>query len=477
MTEEIGIKKEENKKLRVSIKTIGCQMNMYDTEVAEGLLAGDGFEIVKEETLNMKNTDKGPKLPLDVFLMNTCSVREHAEERVFGRLGLLGKAKRFNPDLVVGLMGCMVEEHREKLFKRFPQLDLMVGTRNIKDLPRLVNEVRQTRRQTSLIKHEGISIEYTDQIQRKGKYHAWLPVMTGCNKVCTFCIVPMTRGAEVSMPAREVFREASRLVEEGVKCITLLGQNVNSYNGRSTVEGGGWKEKPASTFDLQPSTFPELLQMLCEIEGLERIAFTTSHPHDATEELFRVIAKNPKISRRFHLPLQSGSDRMLKRMKRLHTFAEYKAKIDQMRAIVPDIVVTTDIIAGFSGETEEDHKLSIRALEEIRYNDAYIYKYSVRPGTPAAKLPDDVPLPEKERRNAELLKIQREIANTLHEPWIGRTVEVFIEGLNERDASHLMCRSSQDKTVVIAGPESWTGSFKQVVLKELRNGTFLGVPA
>jgi tRNA-2-methylthio-N6-dimethylallyladenosine synthase len=393
---------------------------------------------------------------------------------VFGRLGLLGKAKRFNPDLIVGLMGCMVEEHREKLFKRFPQLDLMVGTRNIKDLPRLVQEVRQTRRQTAMIKQDGISIEYTEQILRKGNFHAWLPIMTGCNKVCTFCIVPITRGAEVSMPARDVYREASRLVDDGVKCITLLGQNVNSYKRGSKVEGRGSKQAFPSTLHPPPSTdFPELLEMLCEIDGLERISFTTSHPHDATEELFRVIARNPKISRRFHLPLQSGSDRMLKRMKRLHTFAEYKEKIDLMREIIPDVCVTTDIISGFSGETEEDHRLTARALEEIRYDDAYIYKYSVRPGTPAAKLPDDVPLPIKEERNAELLTLQRRVASGVNEKWQGRTVEVFVEQVNERDESQLMCRTIHDKSVVVPGPKEWIGSFKTVTIQELRNGTFL----
>src|SRR3989338_3307223 len=197
-------------------------MNEYDTQVASGLLEHSGFQLAADEK------------SADVVLMNTCSVREHAEERVYGRLGLLGKAKRTNPDLIIGLMGCMVEEHREKLFKRFPQLDLMVGTRNIKELPSLIEEVRKSRRQVSQIKQDGISIEYTDLIKRSSKYYAWLPVMTGCDKVCTYCIVPMTRGREVSMPAREVYREASRLVSEGVKWITLLGQNVNSYNGNTT---------------------------------------------------------------------------------------------------------------------------------------------------------------------------------------------------------------------------------------------------
>jgi len=226
--------KKENKKTVVCIKTFGCQMNAYDSEVAEGVLGHQGYELVPD-ALESEAHSRNVRVNADVFLMNTCSVREHAEDRVYGRLGMLSKYKETNPELIIGLMGCMVEEHREKLFRRFPALDLMVGTRNIKELPGLIEEVRKNRRQVAKIRQDGISIEYTDQISRKGRFHAWLPIMTGCNKVCTFCIVPITRGSEVSMPARDVYREASRLVSEGVKWITLLGQNVNSYDGAQHV--------------------------------------------------------------------------------------------------------------------------------------------------------------------------------------------------------------------------------------------------
>ena len=432
-----------DKKLKVSIRTFGCQMNEYDTQVASGLLKHEGFQLTEDES------------QADVYLMNTCSVREHAEDRVFSRLGMLGKAKKRNPDLIVGLMGCMVEEHREKLFKRFPQLDLMVGTRNITELPALIEEVARNRKQVAKIKQDGLSIEYTDLIQRNSQYHAWLPIMTGCDKVCTFCIVPVTRGAEVSMPAREVYREASRLVGEGVKALTLLGQNVNSYSGGET-------------------DFPQLLDMLCRIDGLERIMFTTSHPSDATEELFQVIAKNPKISRRFHLPLQSGSDRMLKRMKRLHTYENYKAKINRMRELIPEIAVTTDMIAGFCGETEEDHRAAQRALEEIRYDGAYIYKYSVRPGTSASKLSDDVPIHEKARRHHELLEIQTRISGEINRGRIGKTVEVLVEEISPKDPSKLLGRTREEKRVVFSGEKALLGTFTQITLKSLRHETFLG---
>ncbi len=214
--------------------------------------------------------------------------------------------------------------------------------------------------------------------------------------------------------------------------------------------------------------------MLCQIDGLEQISFTTSHPHDATDELFRVIAKNPKISRRFHLPLQSGSDRILKRMKRLHTFADYKAKIDSLRALVPDVGVTTDIITGFSGESEEDHEATIRALCQIRYDGAYIYKYSVRQATPAAKLPDDVPFKTKEARNQELLDVQKRIMREINQDSLGREVSVLVEGVSSRDPNNLIGRTNQDKKVVFPGAKALIGSFQKIKLVDIKNETFAG---
>lgn len=431
-------------------------MNMYDSEVAEGLLKNEGYQLFHEVEGQAPSQKMDPDA--DIYLMNTCSVREHAEDRVFSRLGVLSKIKKNRPDLIVGLMGCMVEEHKEKLLKRFPALDLMVGTRNLKDLPSLIEEVRQTRQQVSSIHREGISIEYTDLINRHGKFHAWLPIMTGCNKVCTFCIVPITRGAEVSMAARDVYREASRLANEGVKWITLLGQNVNSYQGNSRGV----------------NTFAELLNDLCQIEGIARISFTTSHPHDATEDLYRVIAANSKISRRFHLPLQSGSDRVLKRMKRLHTFDQYKEKINLMRSMIPDVSITTDIIAGFSGETKEDHEETRKALEEVRYDGAYIYKYSVRPGTPAAKLADDVPFEEKEKRNAELLEVQKKITEENNRNWMGRKVNVFAEEVSSRNPKNLVGRTRQEKKIVFEAPGNLVGQFCEAEITDLKYDTFVG---
>ncbi len=434
-------------------------MNTYDSQLAAGILTQAGFEVVSEseDTEERQDMQERPWLSqgADIVLMNTCSVREHAEDRVYGRLGMLGKEKKIRSELIIGLMGCMVEEHREKLFKRFPYLDLMIGTRNIQELPELIRQVQKTRRQAARIKQEGLSIEYSEFIRREKGFHAWLPIMTGCNKVCTFCIVPKTRGHEVSMPARQVCQEAQRLVEDGVKWITLLGQNVNSYEGQGV-------------------SFPQLLEMLCGIKGLERISFTTSHPQDATEALFEVIAKHSKIHKRFHLPLQSGSDRILKRMKRLHTYAEYKEKIAQLRAWVPGVSITTDIIVGFSGEKEEDHAATRHALQELRFDGAFIYKYSLRPGTPAAKLKDDVPALAKTKRHHELLTLQKKITAENNRERLGRIQTVFIEAMNPRNQAELLGRSDQDQKVVFKGDQKWLGRFASVELTQLCNETFKG---
>ena len=503
MPEQITGGIDTQRKLRVCIKSFGCQMNEYDSEVAAGLLEAAGYKIVQNSKTSsvipakagiqssgspIKAFGDDKEENADVYLMNTCSVREHAEDRVYGRLGMLGKIKRENPNLIVGLMGCMVEEHREKLFKRFPSLDLMIGTRNIKELPALIDEVRRSRKQVAQIKQDGISIEYTDQIKRRGTFHAWLPIMTGCDKVCTYCIVPKTRGSEVSMPVREVYREASRLASEGVKWITLLGQNVNSYRGDVVQTVGAdprvrpeSKHGPAHGSAPTSVSFPQLLEMLCEIEGLDRISFTTSHPSDATEELFQVIARNSKISRRFHLPLQSGSDRVLKRMKRLHTIEHYRAQIDRLRSLVPGISVTTDLISGFSGETEEDHQATLEAMRQIRFDSAFMYKYSLRPGTPAAKLKDDVTPQVKAARHAELLALQKTITRENRELNFGKTVTVCVEERSSRDPRRFIGRTDQDQKMVfevgapLVGARAYEpGDFVRARITGLVHETYVG---
>ncbi len=426
-------------------------MNFYDSDVALGTLENAGFQIIKE-TAN-------PYQDSDVFILNTCSVREHAETRVYGHLYELRDFKaEQKPDLIVGLMGCMAEEHKEKLFKKFPHLDFLCGTRNIKELPEIVETVRKTRQQTARIKKEGLGIEYSELTKYGDGINAWLPIMTGCNKVCTYCIVPTTRGPEVSMPAREVYREAVRLAEQGYKQITLLGQNVNSYG----------KDLPNSP------AFPELLRMLNDIEGIELISFTTSHPEDAHEELFQAIRDCKKVSRRFHLPLQSGSDAILKRMKRLHRYAEFKAKVDRFRELVPDISLTTDIIVGFCGETEEDFEATKRAVREIEFDGAFIFQYSPRPGTPAYKLRDDVPKDIKNKRNVELLAIQDEITKKHYEQLIGSRESVLVSHISRKDELQMIGQTQHERHVVFNGASELAGTRQHIQIRSVRNKTLIG---
>ncbi len=442
----MDIVKEKN--IKVSIKTFGCQMNEYDTELASGLLMKQGYQMTSDET------------EADVAILNTCSVREHAETRVFGRLSRLCFEKsKFGRNVVVGVMGCMSENYKGELFERYPQLDFIVGTRNVKDVPRIVKQVISDKKRVMLLEEEGLGIEFSEFTQRKHAYHAWVPIMTGCDKVCTFCIVPKTRGAEISKPSKDVIEEVTRLRDRGYKSITLLGQNVNSY-GKEFADGVG---------------FPQLLERLAQIDGIEMVSFTTSHPSDAIPELFEVIRDNPAITRRFHLPLQSGSDPILKKMKRHHNMDQYLEKVEQLRSTVPGVDITTDIIVGFPGETEEDYQATKEALQKIEFDGAYIYKYSARPGTPAAEnFEDDVALSDKKRRNSELLDIQDWISQKKNQNRIGSTHKVLVERKNSRGEGEVVGRTWIDKKIVFPGTEA-VGDICEVKIQKLVNDTFFGV--
>jgi len=426
-------------------------MNEYDTQLATGLLVQQGYQLTPDET------------QADAIIFNTCSVREHAEDRVFGQLGSFSHQKKVDGRrLILGVMGCMTENYKGDLFNRFPELDFIVGTRNVKDVPRVLNRVMEGERRVTALDQEGVGIEYSEFTKHNSPVHVWLPIMTGCDKVCTFCIVPKTRGVEVSKPAREVIAEVKRLASLGYKAVTLLGQNVNSYG------------KDFSNSGAEAITFPRLLARLAEIDGIEMIAFTTSHPSDAVPELFDVIRKNPKITRRFHLPLQSGSDKILRRMKRLHTLDEYRAKVDRLRETVPGVSMTTDIIVGFPGETNEDFELTRKALEDIKYDSAFIYKYSLRPGTPAETLADDVPLSEKKRRNSELLDLQDRISDFKNQSLIGTVHRGIVEKENARVPGEIVLRTWTDKKIIISGTASDRGKVMTARITKLVNETFFG---
>jgi len=451
-------------------------MNEFDTNLAAGLLRKGGHSIVEEQD------------EADVILFNTCSVRQHAEDRVFNQLAQLKAAKKQKPDLLIGVMGCMVENYKTKFFIDYPQVDLLIGTRSISELPKVLEKARAERRQVIELAKTGFGYELYEMPRLEGKMQAYLPIMTGCDKVCSFCVVPYVRGREISRPLREVVDEVRRLAEQGIKHVTLLGQNVNSYNGTlaSVIASPAIgrdeaiseqrllrrPEGPPRNDGHGDVTFPDLLDALCEIDGIEKIGFTTSHPSDATEELYRVIARNPKISRRFHLPLQSGSDFILGRMKRDHTLTEYRKKIDLMRELIPDVAVTTDIIVGFPGETEEDYEATKKALADIQFDGAFIFKYSPRPHTAAARWDDKTPAEEKNRRNNQLLQIQREITRRKNQTLLGETVKVMVEDMSKRSREEVLARTWQEKKVVFKGTPEMIGSLQTVKLTSVTDETF-----
>ncbi len=423
----------------VYLQTYGCQMNERDSEEVLGMLAAQGYTIAEREE------------EADVILLNTCSVRLHAEERAFSKMGELSELKQSRPDLVLGIIGCAAKLQQEAIFKRLPKVDLVAGPAELYDLPYLLAEI-QERRQTSDIRHQtsarrlavGRKFRPLEQKPagdyRKGGVNAFVTIMEGCDKACTYCIVPKTRGQEVSRPAEEILDEIHQLLDAGFQEITLLGQNVNSY-GKRFPDGSGYKGPLGRLRLLEQDSnrlldFPALLRRIdASITGDSplrgqspiRIRFTTSHPFDATERLFAAMRDCESVCEYLHLPVQSGSSRILRAMRRGYTADAYREKIDLLRGYVPDINLSTDIIVGFPGETDEDFEATVRLMEEIRFDNAYIFKYSPRPGTDAAAREDDVPLHIKEARHQRLLAIQEGIGLAKHRALEGFVVEILVE--------------------------------------------------
>ena len=401
------------------------------------MLTAQGYEVI------------GQPEAADVILLNTCSVRAHAEERAFGKMGELSALKQERPELVLGIIGCMAKLQQETIFKRLPAVDLVAGPAELYDLPYLLAEI-QEKRQRDVTRSPGHQVtgngtrvmavgrQFRPLDQKPaGDYRApgvtaFVTIMEGCDKACTYCIVPKTRGQEISRPAEEILAEINRLVEAGYQEVTLLGQNVNSY-GKRFPDGSGYKG-PLGRLRLledDPETlldFPQLLLLIDRRTNIRRVRFTTSHPFDASERLFEAMRDCSSVCEWLHLPVQSGSNRILRAMRRGYTAESYLKKIERLRQLVPEISLSTDIIVGFPGETEEDCLATERLLGEVGYDNAYIFKYSPRPGTDAAAREDDVPQQVKEERNQRLLALQEGIGARRQQAYEGRSVEVLFEG-------------------------------------------------
>ena len=471
----------------VYLQTYGCQMNERDSEEILGMLGAQGYQVVEREE------------EADVILLNTCSVRAHAEERAFGKMGLMQRLKRERPDLILGILGCMAKAQREEVFRRLPQVDLVAGPAEIYDLPDLLAGVAEQRQRAGL----GARVLAVDRKvrpldrrpltdYRTGRVTAFVTIMEGCDKKCAYCIVPTTRGQEVSRPLDEILDEVARLAHAGYRQVTLLGQNVNSY-GKRFPDGSGWTGPGRRRALLQLEAragsnggadgesaprlvdFPALLRAIDGKTSIDRVRFTTSHPFDAHDELFRAMAECRAVCEFLHLPVQSGADRILRAMRRGYTVEGYLAQIDRLRAVVPDVAVSTDIIVGFPGETEADFEATCALMERVRYDSVFVFKYSPRPGTEAAGWPDDVPHLDKERRNQTILEIQGRVSREKLETWVGADVEVLVEARNRR--GQLSGKSRGNTTVVFDGPDSLIGELALVRVTRVTGTTMIGEPA
>lgn len=433
----------------VFIRTYGCQMNEYESEVMAGILERAGFEIA----------DDGAAA--DVILLNTCSVRQHAEDRVWGALfGLKERAQR-EPGLIVGVCGCMAQARAEEIMQRCPHVRLLCGTKAFARIGDLVTRAAGSR---GLVIDTDLTREpcLTDiPKKRVSTLKAFVPVMRGCDNYCAYCVVPYVRGCEKSRSPREILAEVQGLAKDGCREVTLLGQNVNSYRGTDYDRSA-------------PVAFAGLLCMVSSVEGIDRIRFMTSHPKDFPADLIRAMVEIPQVCEHLHLPLQSGSDRVLERMNRKYTFASYRSLVDELRAAAPGVVLGTDVITGFPGETRDDFQKTVRAMKEIAFDSAFIFKYSDREGTQAAALSPKVPDGEIVRRHAALLALQEKIGLQKNGELVGKSVEVLVEGTSPRNPGRLFGRTRTNKRVVFEGEERLIGGLVCVTIREVTPLTLIG---
>ena len=427
------------------ITTFGCQMNEHDSEIIDGLLTERGFSSVKE------------RKDASIVIINTCSVRDNADKRFFGTLGQLKKRKESDPSFIVCVCGCMMQQQRvvDIIKSKYPWVDVIFGTNSIHHIPELIEKVSMEKEKLVDI------IENTEEIveglpaKRLFNHKALVNIMFGCNNFCTYCIVPYTRGREKSRRPEAILAEVRELVEDGVKEIMLLGQNVNSYDGDGT-------------------SFAKLLKMINEIDGLERIRFMTSNPKDLSDELIEAFTVCDKLCHNLHLPIQSGSNRVLKRMNRKYTREDYLKLIEKLRIRVPDITLSTDIIVGFPGETDEDFEETLSLVKEVEYDSAFTFIYSIRKGTPAEKFDNQVEESEKHRRFDLLVSTVNEISEKKNKVYQDRIEKILVDGVSKNNKLMLTGRTDGFKLVNFAGKKNMIGSLVDVRITDAKTFSLLG---
>jgi tRNA-2-methylthio-N6-dimethylallyladenosine synthase len=461
---------ESMSKKKAYIETYGCQMNVSDSQLMQGILVARGYDVAEKPE------------DADVILVNTCAIRDHAEQRVFGRVGELYRLKRDRPDLIIGVTGCMAQRLGPSLMEKAPYVELVMGPDAYRKLPEVLAGLRPESTagtkvrgragalpvinnvKASALPNNGVAVldfepheNYEGlEIERTSKVSAWVPVQRGCNYRCTYCIVPYVRGSEKNRDPHHILNEVRGIAEQGIPEVVLLGQTVNSY------EHGEW-------------TFPRLLREVARTEGIRRVRFTSPHPNDFTPDLVTVMAEEPTVCKQLHLPVQSGSNRTLKRMLRRYTVESYLEKLAWVRRAIPDIALSTDIIVAFPGETAEEYEATLELMRTVRYDDAFLYKYSLRAGTPATRLPqgefiaDDV----AQERLARIIELHRSIQAEINRTEVGTTTEVLVERV-ARTPGDVLGRTESNKVVAFPGDETLMGKFLDVRITATTGATFIG---
>ncbi|KAI4469303.1 cdk5 regulatory subunit-associated protein 1 [Holotrichia oblita] len=445
-----GLKPATGSGKKLYMETYGCQMNVGDTEIVVSLMQGEGYV----HTDNIAEAD--------VILVNTCSVRDNAEQRVWGRLSEFKKYKDSRKGVVVGVIGCMAERLKEELMERERIVDIVAGPDSYRDLPRLVRSAADGARSVNVhLSREETYAEISPVRMDRNGVSAFISIMRGCDNMCSYCIVPFTRGRERSRDPQTIVSEARGLFTEGYREVTLLGQNVNSY---------AWKTPEGGTID-----FPTLLKLVASVNPLLRVRFATSHPKDLSDKVLEIMSCMPNICRCIHLPAQSGSNRMLRLMNRKYTREWYMERVAAIRRLIPDCAVTTDLMTGFCGETEDDHLDTLSLMRSVGYDFAYMFKYSERPGTKAAEsMPDDVPDGVKTARLTEIINLQNELSLAGNRRDVGKRFEVLAEGVSKKRADQMFGRTSQNKVVIFDGAGHREGEYLCVEITDCTSATLIG---
>lgn len=460
----LALEKSQGSGRKLYIESYGCQMNFSDSEIVASILANEGFDTT--QTLE----------DADLVLVNTCSIREKAEITVRKRLEKFNAVKKTRPHMKVGVLGCMAERLKSQLLEEERIVDMVVGPDAYKDLPNLIQEIDEGRNAVNVLlsKEETYGDIAPVRLNSNG-VTAFVTITRGCDNMCTFCVVPFTRGRERSRDPQSILKEVEELWNNGYREVTLLGQNVDSY----LWYGGGLKKDLEKASEMQKASavnFAKLLQMVAQTQPKMRIRFSTSNPQDMTLDVIETMAEYENICKYIHLPVQSGSNRILKAMNRLHTREEYFELIDNIKRIIPDCAISQDMISGFPTETEEDHQDTLSLMEFVKYDFGFMFTYSERPGTSAArKLEDDIPAETKKRRLKEIIELQQKHALYRTQQHLGKIEEVLIEGVSKKSDEHWMGRNSQNTVVVFPKDKYEVGDFVNVKIKDCTSATLLGM--